>query len=255
MLQRIFCVLLLVGAFQLDGLSQVIPNDSIPPQKSDRKRTEVPKDSSATESPIKVIEEPSPSNLPGKMEDGSLESIVEKNKAKEEPWNDTTLSRRERRRAGLLPPDPNVAVRRSLVLPGWGQVYNRSVYKVPFIYAGFGVLGFFVVDNHRQYKYHQRAAICVQDTNCTDYPEFNGFDVSNVISIRDFHRRFRDFNVILGVLWYGIQAIDSYIEAHLKPFNVNEDLSMHIRPTLNMDPFRRNQQVFMGATISLKLRK
>ena len=189
------------------------------------------------------------------MEDGSLETILERQKDEDEPWNDTTLSRRERRRAGLLPPDPAVAVRRSLLLPGWGQVYNRSVWKVPVIYAGFGVIGFFVVDNHREYKYHQEAAICVQDTNCTGFTEFDGRDVSNVISIRDFHRRLRDLNVIIGALWYGIQAIDSYIEAHLKPFNVNEDLSMHIRPSLQMDPFRTNRQMYLGATISLKLRK
>lgn len=244
-----FCTVLLFATAVL-AQAQVSPVDSTAGGKSGRDRIRVRPDSAA------ISNEPSPSNLPGLPAEKPAKSIVERDAAPPivDPRNDS-LSRKERRRSGLLPPDPDVAVRRSLFLPGWGQAYNRSWWKVPIVYAGFGAIGFFVVDNHRQYKYHQAAAICVGDTNCTDYPEFSGFSVSNVISIRDFHRRFRDLSVIIGGLWYGIQAIDAYIEAHLKPFNVNEDLSLRVKPTINMDPFRPRQPFYLGATISLNLRK
>ena len=242
--------ILLIFAFHVEGFSQVSPTDSTGKGKTGRSRNGVQPDSG------RVNVEPSPSNLPNSDEEEEIvRSILERQQMEEATTEDTSLTRRQRRQAGLLPPDPNVAVRRSLVLPGWGQAYNRSWWKIPIVYAGFGVITFFVVDNHRQYKYHQAAAICVQDTNCTTYPEFDGFDVSNVISIRDFHRRYRDLNIIIGGLWYGLQAIDAYIEAHLKPFNVNEDLSMRIRPNLQMDPFRQNTQVYLGATLSLQLRR
>ena len=36
---------------------------------------------------------------------------------------------------------PHTAVIRSLIIPGWGQVYNRKYWKVPIIYGGLGLLG------------------------------------------------------------------------------------------------------------------
>ena len=81
------------------------------------------------------------------------ESVVRKDPEKKAI--DSTLSRRKLRLAGLAPPDPNVALRRSLILPGWGQLYNRSSWKVPIIYAGFGGLGYMFAFNHREYRYHK----------------------------------------------------------------------------------------------------
>jgi len=160
-----------------------------------------------------------------------------------------------------LPPDPNVAARRSLVLPGWGQAYNRSAWKIPIVYAGFGAIGFFIVDNNRQYQLNREAVLCLVDTSEAACPggsvnnlddSFVGLSVDNVISQREFYRRNRDLTIIVGVLWYGLQAIDAYIEAHMKPFDVGDDLSLHIKPSLDLGNFARPSPTF-GATISLRI--
>ena len=167
---------------------------------------------------------------------------------------DTTLTKRQRKLALLAPPDPNVALRRSLLLPGWGQIYNRSAWKVPIIYAGFGGLGVMFVYNHREYRYHKLAAICISDESCTDYPEFAGFSQENVISTREFHRRYRDLSVIIGAPWYALNGIDAYVEAHLQPFEVGDDLSLRVKPAVLPDPFQQ-RNVYLGASISLGFRK
>ncbi|MGZ3873125.1 MAG: DUF5683 domain-containing protein, partial [Mucilaginibacter sp.] len=47
---------------------------------------------------------------------------------------------------------PHKAVMRSLILPGWGQVYNHKVWKVPLVYTGLGLLGWAIVFNAQYYK-------------------------------------------------------------------------------------------------------
>ena len=48
--------------------------------------------------------------------------------------------------------DPRVASRRSAIFPGLGQIYNDSWWKVPILYAGFGLDIYFIGFNNRNYK-------------------------------------------------------------------------------------------------------
>jgi len=171
-------------------------------------------------------------------------------------------SKRKQRLDGLLPPDPNVALRRSLFLPGWGQLYNRSAWKVPIVYAGFGAIGYLIVDNNRLYQQNRQAVLCLVDTTEAACPggsvanldgSFTGLSVDNVISVRDFYRRNRDLTIVVGCLWYGLQALDAYIEAHLQPFDVSDDLALKIKPTLDVRSFN-NPSPILGASFSLQIR-
>src|SRR3569833_159908 len=47
---------------------------------------------------------------------------------------------------------PHKAVIRSLIIPGWGQVYNHKIWKVPIIYGALGLLGDAIVFNNKYYK-------------------------------------------------------------------------------------------------------
>src|SRR3569833_3370315 len=57
---------------------------------------------------------------------------------------------------------PHKAVIRSLIIPGWGQLYNHRWWKVPLIYAGLGLLGDVVVYNQHNYKLFQTKDILRQ---------------------------------------------------------------------------------------------
>src|ERR1019366_2028980 len=35
--------------------------------------------------------------------------------------------------------NPKVAMLRSVIIPGWGQAYNKKYWKIPIIYAGLGI--------------------------------------------------------------------------------------------------------------------
>lgn len=147
--------------------------------------------------------------------------------------------------------DPDVAWKRSAMLPGLGQAYNRAYWKIPIVYAGFGALGYFFVDNHKSYKEFQAGYQCRLDTSCTD--TFTGIQNSTMVSARDYYRRNRDFTVILGVLWYGINLVDAYVEAHLKYFDVSDDLSLQMKPSLMMVTDTR-RRLIPAAGLTLKIK-
>lgn len=148
--------------------------------------------------------------------------------------------------------DPKIAVRRSLIIPGWGQLYNDRWWKVPIIYGGFAAFGVFIVQNNSEYNRYDAVVKCKADalTSCDPYPNY---DIATIISFREYHRRYRDLNIIFATLWYTLNAVEAYVDAHLKGFNVSDDLSLHVNPNLSIDPFRR-KNLYMGASISLRLR-
>src|SRR5476651_1492978 len=42
---------------------------------------------------------------------------------------------------------PHKAVMHSLLIPGWGQIYNHQVWKVPVIYGVLGTLAYYYIQN------------------------------------------------------------------------------------------------------------
>ena len=121
---------------------------------------------------------------------------------------------------------PTGAMLRSAVLPGWGQFYNESYWKVPIVW---GVTGWFVymwTDRNSEYKNYQ-------DLYNKSLLESSNGD-SKFKSLRDFYRDDRDlFSFYIG-LTYFLNLIDAYVDAHLFDFDVGvnqftQKPELHIR--------------------------
>jgi len=138
-------------------------------------------------------------------------------------------------------PDPKTVLRRSLIIPGWGQVINKQTWKVPIVYGFLGGLTYYSVHLHKQY-HDYRAAFYNINPNTPDDNKFGptpGYipDNSNLNSLREnrnFYRNRRDLVYVFIGLSYALNAIDAYVFAHLRPFDVSDDLSMKasIKPGL-----------------------
>lgn len=126
-------------------------------------------------------------------------------------------------------PQAGKATLYSLLLPGLGQAYNGEYWKIP-IYWGclLGAYHFYDLNstNYRKYKEIYKRA------TDTEVPYDGPITAENALYYRDVFRRYRDYSVLALVGFYLIQAIDANVFAYMQDFEVTDDLSMKISPTV-----------------------
>lgn len=119
---------------------------------------------------------------------------------------------------------PSKAAFYSAVVPGLGQVYNRSYWKVPLVYAAIGTTAYFFIDNNKQYNRY-RDAYKQRLTGQID--EFDGvLSNQNLIDAQKQFRSNRDLSLLLVFGAYILNIVDANVDAHLQQFNVTENLSL-----------------------------
>jgi len=96
--------------------------------------------------------------------------------------------------------NPHTAVMHSLIIPGWGQLYNHQWWKVPIIYAGLGLLGDVIMYNQQQYKIFLKEDILREHGVVTGRnPELALITDPDIDTFTNVFRRDRDLG-ILGML-------------------------------------------------------
>lgn len=124
---------------------------------------------------------------------------------------------------------PRKASIMSAILPGLGQAYNRKYWKVPVIYAGLGGLGYMFVANHQEYSFYRKHLIAENDENPATMNE-TIYSSEQLKEQKVYYKRYRDLAAIGVGLLYVINIIDANVDAHLRTFDVSDDLSLRISP-------------------------
>jgi hypothetical protein len=141
--------------------------------------------------------------------------------------------------------NPRRATIYSAILPGAGQVYNHKYWKVPIVYAAIGIPAYTYFYNKNWYNKCQYAlAVTVNksqgDSLARVDPQLINFvnagDVNDIITYRDSFRKNQDYSVLYFLLFYGLNIVDATVDAHLRDFNVNSDLSFKIKPMIIAGP-------------------
>lgn len=131
-------------------------------------------------------------------------------------------------------PNPRKAVLLGLVFPGGGQLYNKRWWKLPLVYGAIGTALGFEIANVREYRdARNNYKWAVDDDELTNpVGKFAGRDATTLRSYRDTFRRYVELSsVALGVV-YLLSISEAYVDAHLKNFDVSEDLSLRLKPSL-----------------------
>jgi hypothetical protein len=145
---------------------------------------------------------------------------------------------------------PKKATIRSAILPGWGQAYNKKYWKIPIVYGALGttaVVFFYNVSTYRdlRFAYQAKFKAALPERNparpndpgpfrdSTDYfrinPLYLPYDANSLRLYRNEFRSNIDYSVLFFILFWGLNVVDATVDAHLKLFDVNPDLSFKMK--------------------------
>ena len=160
-------------------------------------------------------------------------------------------------------PDAKRAMWMALVLPGAGQIYNRKYWKLPIIYGGFVGCAYAITWNNQMYHDYSQAYLDIMDDdpNTQSYNQFlhlgATIDESNIDRYKeifrkrkDKFRRWRDMGVFVMIGVYAFSVIDAYVDASLSEFDISDDLTLRVEPTVMND--KRTNNPFKSTSLGLQ---
>jgi Family of unknown function (DUF5683) len=137
--------------------------------------------------------------------------------------------------AALKKYKPSIAIKRSAMLPGWGQYTNKKYWKIPLVYAGVGIPAYLFFRNLKQYREAKEAYSLASDTdpsndNLIKEPYYSVRSQPDRIRVfRNGVRQNVDYSVLFFIVFWGLNVADAAVDANLKTFNVSDDISMHFK--------------------------
>jgi hypothetical protein len=135
---------------------------------------------------------------------------------------------------------PSKALMYALVLPGLGQAYNRKYYKIPIVWLAMGGAAYAISFNSKQY---QRAS--------EEYA-LNPEDDRELL----YWRRYVELSYIAMIAAYALQVLDAYVDAQLYSWEVNDNLSMRVAPSLQpLLTSNNGMRATYGLTCSFQLKR
>lgn len=165
----------------------------------------------------------------------------------------TKVKRKSKRDWSTWQPDPKRAMWLAIVLPGAGQIYNQKYWKLPIIYGGFLGCAYAMRWNNQMYHDYSQAYLDIMDDdpNTQSYNQFlhlgqriesnNEERFKQLFKKRkDYYRRYRDMSFFIMVGVYALSVIDAYVDASLAQFDISDDLSFRVAPSVINTQYSNN---------------
>jgi hypothetical protein len=156
------------------------------------------------------------------------------------------LLAKERDSSGNKIYEPRKAAIYSAILPGLGQVYNRKYWKVPIVYTAIGIPVYTFFYNKTWYNRTRYALAVAENGNTatqTYYdslakvhpallPLVQGGKTTSILNYRNEFRKDMDYSILFTLLFWGLNVVDATVDAHLKGFNVSDNLALQVKPAI-----------------------
>lgn len=127
---------------------------------------------------------------------------------------------------------PKLAAWMSAAIPGLGQCYNKKYWKLPIIYGGLGVCGYYVYHNTSMYRKYKESYLSRSGVDSTAIDYFPSLSLNSISDLKEAHHKNIEVSYIAASLLYLLNIIDATVDAHLYDFDVSSDLSLRIEPSI-----------------------
>ncbi|MEM1322262.1 MAG: DUF5683 domain-containing protein [Bacteroidota bacterium] len=157
-------------------------------------------------------------------------------------------------------PNPKKALLLSII-PGGGQLYNRRYIKASIAIGGIAWSTYLIIDNSRQYRRFRDAHLFRVDGDDSTIDEFVDAEGNERLSAndlrqwRDIYQKNREVSYITTIGVFVLTAVEAFVDAHLRTFDVNEDLGMRLKPKLDWLAPNGMSSIGMGLVIEIGPRK
>jgi hypothetical protein len=129
------------------------------------------------------------------------------------------------------------------MIPGWGQIYNKKYWKLPLVYAAIGIPAYTFTFNRKWYNKTKYALSIVANDRYNDPDSLLKVDPAlrflvdqkeqgALVNYRNEYRRDMDYSILFTLLMWGLNVVDATVDAHLKGFDVGDELSLRIKPSV-----------------------
>lgn len=149
---------------------------------------------------------------------------------------------------------PSRAAFYSAVIPGLGQAYNKRYWKIPIIYAGMAAGVYFYKvqnDDYNRFRnaYKRRLAGYKDDEFYGTGPE-PVISNDRLINAQKSAQKNKSVSIIVTAAFYLLNIVDANVDAHLRQYEVSEDLSL--QPNFEINQFNAQTQYGMTLTYRFK---
>ena len=134
---------------------------------------------------------------------------------------------------------PGRATLYSVLCPGLGQIYNGEAWKIPIYWGCLLGAGHFLAVNNKNYVRFKRIH---NEASSGDGTYTESISESTALYYRDVYRRYRDYSIVALAGFYLLQAIDANVFAFMTDFEVSDDISMRVAPSVILP--ENNQYAF-----------
>jgi len=138
--------------------------------------------------------------------------------------------------------------------PGMGQFYNGKYWKMPIVYAAFGVSTYAIIVNYNNYNRFRRLLIASRASGIMIEIDGQEYSNENLLDLRNFYRRNLDLSYIAFSAVYILQIVDAVVDGHLKEFDEDDfvdESTMSVSPIIHSFP--NDIQSYPGVLITFRL--
>jgi Family of unknown function (DUF5683) len=135
---------------------------------------------------------------------------------------------------------PKIAFVRSMILPGWGQITNHQYYKLPVVYGSAAAGIYYIIKNRAsfiEYNGHLSNMVVngLKEMTIIDKDkkvERGPYSLSVINTAATTYQRWTQGTIIGFSVGWLLFAVEANVAAHMKSFDVSDDISLQIKPAL-----------------------